>query len=172
MLTDDKYRENLNELLRLKDQVTLDADPIAIGLNSFNDKISELESCRERVSALLTEAIWNKAEYEQLHKEAEDTYKIKVNEVLLRPDVLNLKSQDLRMARVNTILEEDFRTMNSREKALHYAEAYLHNVKNASSILEAKNDNLFKQIDIVKAMMGIDPSLREELRVKRGGPNV
>jgi len=164
MLTAIEYKSKLNELLMLKNKVVLDPDPTKTGLALFNQKIADLEDCRERVASLMLEATWNKAEYEQRYDEEKAKFDALVDAELLKDEIVAMKSDKLRSAKVNQVLATELTSIREVEARLKFSEAYYKNVETIQSILKSKNDSLFKQIDQVKAMMGLDPALRDELK--------
>lgn len=164
MFTKEQYKEKLIELDNLKNCVSLDPDPISVGLNEFNKKLAEIESCRERVTSLILEAIWNRSEAQQLLDEAQADYDKKVQELLITPDIEKLRSSELRMARVNNLLKNELDKLRDIQKLYNFADAFLKSVQAVDKILESKNENLLQQIGQIKFMFTIDPSLKNELK--------
>jgi len=164
MLTQEQYKQKLNELIELKNKVVLDSDPVAGGLQSFNKKLSELELCRESTASKMMEANWNRSEYEQAHSEAKARYEDKVNKCLQAEEVKSLRSADLRLAYVNTVVLDELNALRESEKDLAFAKAYYNNARIVEEILDAKNTNLIKQIDQIKILIYLDPNLRDELK--------
>jgi hypothetical protein len=160
MLSKEEYTARLTEINTLSGTVVLDKDPIVVGLSSFNEKLSMLQASRERLTALLTESLWNKAEA-QTNMDAKDfDYTSKFNACLTTdPEVQKLKSKEQREAYINVKLLPELTALQTEKKLYLYADTYTRNVYAVEKGLEVKNDNLIQQINTVRMMKNIDPSL-------------
>jgi len=167
MLVKEDYKARLHEITELKGSVTLDIDPIAAGLTSFNAKLAQLQAIRERVTSLLTEAIWNKTAAQNERDSADFIFSAKYDHLLTTDKtVQTLKSADLRKAKLNDILNVELASVHQTTKIYSYADAYLKNVYAIEKELEVKNNNLLTQINTVKIMLHVDPALRDDLKYK------
>jgi hypothetical protein len=160
MLSADDYKSKLIEMDKLPGTVLLDKDPIVVGLSSFNEKLAMLQAARERLTALLTEALWNKSEAQMNLDAKEFDYTSKFNvELTSNPAVQALKSKEQREAYINVKLLPELTALNAEKKLYLYADTYMKNVYSVEKSLEVKNDNLIQQICTVKMMKNIDPSI-------------
>ena len=163
MLSKEDYKARLLEISTLKGTVSLDKDPVAVGLASFNEKLALIQAVRERATSLFTEAIWNRAEAQSALDAADFDYSCKFNTYLgSDPEVQKLKSKEQREAYINVKLLTELTALQAAKKQHLFADSYLKNVQAIDSELDNKNDNLVHQINTVKAMMSIDPSMRKE----------
>jgi len=167
MFTIEQYKNKLAELIQLKDSIHLDTDPVASGLHTFNTKLAEIQSCRERVTALVLESLWNKAEAQRLLHVAQEEYDTAVANILnIDETVKNLRSSELRMAKVNAIVIDKLAKLKEAERLFNYSETFLKSVQAIARDVESKNENLIHQIFTVRMMLNIDPAMREEVKLR------
>ena len=167
MLTKEEYKAKLTEIASFKDSVQLDRDPIAAGLNSFNAKLAELQAIRERVTTLLTEALWNKANAESQLNDAEYDFESKCSTLGITEAIQKMKSKEIREAQMNVSLQAERDVLHRAQREQLFADTYLRNIYAIDKELEIKNNNLYQQIKTVQAMLHIDPALREDLTTRR-----
>jgi hypothetical protein len=166
MLTKEDYKSRLTEIALLKDKIQLDKDPVAAGLPSFNSKLAELQAIRERVTALLTEAIWNKTNAQSQLNDAEYDYETKSHALGVTEPIQKLKSKEIRESQISVTLTSELGVLHKAQKEHLFAETYLKNVYAIEKELEIKNDNLLQQIKTVQIMLHVDPALRDELKYR------
>jgi hypothetical protein len=160
MFSKEDYESKLKEISKLAVSVVLDKDPIVVGLSSFNEKLAVLQASRERLTALLTEALWNKTEAQNNLDAKDFNYTSKFNALLTTdPDVQKLKSKEQRESHINVVLLPELTALQNEKKIYLYAETYTKNVYAVEKSLEVKNDNLIQQINTVRMMKNIDPSI-------------
>lgn len=155
------YQDKLKEIEQIRKSTSLISDPLSQGLNYFNEKFYEIQSCRDRVLALLIEAIWNRATLNAELSALQAEYEQKLAHILTREDVMPLKSNELRLAVANKELENLVSQIKEKEAQLNVADAYYKTITICYEELKAKNDNLAQQFLTVRAMLSIEPSLKE-----------
>jgi len=115
--------------------------------------LSKIQSYKNRVSAMLIEALWEKVALENALAAAEASYEAEKS-VLLATDseVNSKKSADMREATVNCRLVEKLALINkaTAEKAL--IDAYLRCVQQTYDNLDSANDNVGRQIQLLSLM--------------------
>ncbi len=156
LLTDDEYRNRYEELRKVK--IELDPDPVKEGLQSINKKIAQVQGEKERTSALLIEAIKNRAEASILYDAKKGEHQRNLD-VLLSSDeeVKGQKSAELRKATANVKLQQIVLDMAHTELDYQKADAYYKCVQQMYSHLESANMNISRQISVIQ--MGVQ--LRE-----------
>ena len=169
MFTQEQYKEKLQELAGLKKEMSLDIDPTAAGLKSFNMKLSQIQQTRERISALALEALWNKTEAHDYLETQQALYEKKFAEMLsTNEEIQALRSNDLRKAKIDTALASEVDTVQLATRLYHYADTFHKSIANVDKLYDIKNNNLLQQIVTVRMMLNIDPALRDEMRLQRG----
>lgn len=163
LLTNDEYEVRFNELQKIK--IHLDEDPIAHGLTSINKKISEIQAQKDRVSAILLEAIKNKTEATLLAEASKHEYDQKLNELLATDvEVQNQKSEKNRNAVANTKIPELVLKVHYAERDLAVAEAYYKCVQQIYTNLESVNSNLSRQISVIQMGLQVGDIDKEDLK--------
>jgi len=157
------YDARLKELTVIRESTKLEKDPLSLGFGYFNEKFYEIQSCRDRVLSLLMEAIWHKATLNAELAVLRDEYESKLSTILVRDEVKALKSNELRLAVANNELRSLVSQIKDKERAVSVADAYYKTVTVVYEELKAKNDNLIQQFLTVRAMLNIEPSLRDAI---------
>lgn len=157
------YEERIKELNQIKDKVVLEKDPLKQGLNYFLEKFYEIQSCRDRVLSILIESIWNKTIIASELNDLQNQYDISLSSILIREDVKTLKSNELRLAVANNELKDLVTKLKQKEKELSIAESFYKTVVVFYDELKSKNDNLAQQFLTVRAMLNIEPSLKDTI---------
>ena len=152
LLTDEDYEKRYKELSTVK--IELDPDPLSTGLPSINRKIAELQSQRERVNAMLIEAIKNKSEANILFDAKKGDHGRQLENLLATDqDVKVQKSSELRKATANVKLKDLVIDMAYSELEAQKADAYYKCVQQMYGHLESANMNLSRQISVIQ--MGV-----------------
>jgi hypothetical protein len=81
--------------------------------------------------------------------------------VLQREEVRALKAESLRQAVADTELQATISNISTSERAYMLADAYYRNTVIVYEELKSMNDNLIQQFLTIRAMMNIDPNLRD-----------
>ena len=157
------YEEKLKELDLIRKSTTLEKDPLSLGLNYFNEKFYEIQSCRDRVLSLLIEAIWYRATLNSELAILQNEYETKLSQILVRDEVKLLKSNELRLAVANNELRPLLDKIKTKEREVAVADAYYKTVTIVYEELKSKNENLAQQFLTVRAMLNIEPSLRDAI---------
>lgn len=161
-MTPGMLQTRLTELASMK--IELDPDPTLVGLESFNHKLALLDAYNERLSELFQEALEYKGLTELTKLEAEASYEQAYSEALSGNDKLQqLRSNDLRKAQLDTQLKLLVVAKNDSLLAFTRAEIYLKRVDKRYKDLDAKSERLYKQMDVVRQLLHLDPSLRQDL---------
>jgi hypothetical protein len=155
------YNVKLKELDTIRKSAGLEKDPFSIGLDYFNEKFYEIQSCRDHVLSLLIEAIWNKVTLNSELSTLQNEYESKLSQILVRDDVKPLKSNELRLAVANNELRSIVDSIKMKEKEVAVAESYYKTVMVIYEEFKAKNDNLIQQFLTVRSMLNIEPSLKD-----------
>ena len=160
LLTSDEIELRLLELQKVR--IDLDGDPVASGLASINKKIAELQGWKDRVSALLIEAIKNKTEAQLLSESKKFEYDQQQNVLFATdPEVQNQKNEKSRTAVASTKMAEQVLQTHYAEKDLLAADAYYKCVQQVYMNLEGANSNLSRQISVVQMSLQVGELNRE-----------
>lgn len=157
------YQAKLKELQEILEGIKLVKDPVSVGLDYFNEKFYEVQASRDRVLSLLIEAIWNRASLNSELSMLKAEYEKKLAEILVRDEVKCLKSNELRLAVANKELENLVSEIKKKEVEVEIAEAYYKTIVVCYEELKSKNENLAQQFLTVRAMLNIEPSLKDSL---------
>jgi hypothetical protein len=155
------YNSKLKELEIIRESTKLEKDPLSLGLNYFNEKFYEIQSCRDRVLSLLIEAIWNRVTLNSELSMLQSEYEAKLSQILVRDDVKPLKSNELRLAVANNELRDLVERIKAKEREVAIADAYYKTVTVIYDELKSKNDNLIQQFLTVRSMLNLEPSLKD-----------
>jgi len=155
------YDTKLKELNAIRESTKLEKDPLSAGLNYFNEKFYEIQSCRDRVLSLLIEAIWNRTALNSELSTLQSEYESRLSQILIRDDVKPLKSNELRLAVANNELGSLVDNIKAKEREVAVADSYYKTVTVIYEELKAKNDNLIQQFLTVRAMLNIEPTLKD-----------
>lgn len=152
LLTDQEYDARYKELQQIK--IQLDPDPVQQGLASLNKKIAEIQAEKERVGALLVEALKNKSEANILLDAKKGDHARQLDTLLATDEeVKQQKSSELRKATANVRLKDLLTDLAYAELESQKADIYHKCVQQMYSHLESANTNLSRQISVIQ--MGI-----------------
>lgn len=161
MIPFDKYGEFRRELSSI--QIGLDADPAALGIGTLNAKIAEVHALKERVSAILSEAISNVSERERTHQESKIYYQAKFDAILNNDkSIRELKSEGLRTAACNAQLSDEFAKVNATKMDLDDAESFQRLVQTKYNLLDSANTNISRQISVIQLQVDVGEINRTE----------
>lgn len=148
-LTEEKMSENLEEVKKI--QVYLDADPLAKGLASVNNKLAEIQVAKDKVSTLLMEAMKNLAENEILKDQAQNKHD-RQQDLLIATDasIQAQKSAEQRSIHARMKMPELVLALHHADVAMLKASWYLKCLQLVSSNLESANANLSRQITVIQ----------------------
>jgi len=147
----DVYRQELNAI-----SILLEGDPATVGIVTINKKIAEVNAMRERVAAVLSEAIANVYEREHFYEEMKLDYDIKFQKTLNGdPSIQSLKSDTLRVAAVNAKLPDEFLKMNAAKINFNDAEGFLKLVQAKYNQLDSANSNISRQISVIQLQLEV-----------------
>lgn len=154
VLTDTEIQKRLEEVSLIR--IELSPDPVSEGLGSLNQKISELQGYKDRVSALLVEAIKNRADAEILQESVRGEYSRKLDSLIASDaDVLAQKNEKSRTAMANTKMPELVLQVVGVEQDFAKAEAYYKCIQQIYGNLESANSNLSRQISVIQMAANI-----------------
>jgi len=115
--------------------------------------LSKIQSYKNRVSALLVEALWEKASLEAALNAAETSYEAEKNALLATdPDITSKKSSDMREAAVNVRLAEKLSILNKAIVEKTMIDAYLKCIQQVYDNLDSASDSIGKQIQLLSLM--------------------
>lgn len=159
-LTDEKMAENLEAVKKI--QIFLDADPVAKGLVSLNNKLAELQVAKDKVAGLIMEAMKNMAENEILKEIAQNAHDRK-QDYLIATDasVQAQKSAEQRSIHARLKMPELVVELHRAGIAEVKASWYLKCLQLVASNLESANSNLSRQITVIQMdqnVQGVRPS--------------
>jgi hypothetical protein len=163
VMTDEEYDKLLTELDTLRASVVLDPDPINVGLDEINRKLATIQGSRDRVSAIVCDAIINKnlAQRIQNSKQAELERKSS-NLSYTSADIKALKSADLRKAGIETMLADLIVQVKDADTDVSKADTLLKCASAVSKDLEIKNDNLNQQTYTIRMIINIHSPVKDE----------
>lgn len=154
LLTDDEIQARLVEIGNAR--ISLDQDPVANGLTSLNQKLSEVQLQKDRVSFLLTEAIRNHTEAEILRDAAQHEYDSQMDYLLATDGTVQAqKSEAMRTAYARTKMSETVLKLHHAEIELVKASGYLKGLQSLIGNLESANSNLSRQITVLQLSAGL-----------------
>lgn len=160
------YSEKINEVNTLRNSVSLEKDIFARGLVYFNEKYEEIQAVRDRILNILVEAIVNKAQISTELSKLKQEYEGRLSSIMIRDDVKPLKSADLRLAMANHELSSVLEQIANKERELTLADAYYKAINIMYDDVKNKNENLSQQLLATRAMLNIDPALKELAEIK------
>lgn len=160
MFTAEDYQKRY---IVLKDMsISLDKDPIIVGLSSLTAKLAEVTHLRNRVSVALAEAIQNKSEAEIESSIIEHQFDAQLANLMITDEyVRGQKSDKSREAAAQTKMPELLLKKHYKEVENIRADAYEKFVRQIHDNLEAANNNVSRQISVVQmsVQLGeVDPS--------------
>jgi hypothetical protein len=162
MLTEEEYDVRLGELQKIR--IELDTDPLSSGLAGINKKIAELQGQKDRVNALFIEAITNRTQAEILSSSKENEYDRGLDRLLSSDiDVMNQKSEKLRVSTANTKMPELVLQVHYSKKDYEQADAYYKCVSQVYSNLESANVNLSRQISVIQMSLQVGEISKNEV---------
>lgn len=164
-------REALMEVIRtqLKElknyHVSLDKDPLAAGLSSFNHKIQEAREFTNRTASILTTAILIKREAQAARDRARAEFERKLNDLLSSDARVyetpegQRSSQELRRANALNIMREDGLgledVLNESDDFLHSANMFYETAKTVYENLNETRKDLLYQISVIRTQIAI-----------------
>jgi hypothetical protein len=148
-LSEEQMAANLEAVKKI--QVYLDDDPLSKGLVSVNNKLSEIQIAKDKVSSLLMDAMKNLAEHEILkdvaqneHDRSQDLF------IATDKDVQAQKSAEQRSIHARLKMPELVLKLHYADIALLKASWYLKCLQLVASNLESANSNLSRQITVIQ----------------------
>ena len=161
-MTSERMQELVTELNGMK--ISLDEDPTVVGLDSFNEKLSKLDAYNERLADIFQEALQTKCEMELERLSAEVEYEQSYNESLATSkEIQALRSNDIRKAILDTKLKPYVERKHLATITALKAENFFKRIEKRYKDLEAKSERLYKQMDVVRQLIHLDPILRDSL---------
>lgn len=161
MFTLEDYQKRYDRLKQMS--LTLDPDPVVVGLSSLTVKLSEIQELRNRVGVALAEAIQNRSEVLIEQKTIRSQLDAQINNLMVTDEAIRgQKSEAMRVAAAQVKVPELVVQMHYKEVDLVRAESYEKFVKQIHDTLEAANSNLSRQISVVQMSIQlgeIDPAL-------------
>lgn len=161
MFSLEDYQKRYERLKQMS--LTLDPDPVIMGLTSLTAKLSEVQELRNRVGVAMAEAIQNSSEVEIENKTIRNQLDTQMYSLMISDEyVKGQKTDKLREAAAQTKVPELVVQMHHKDVDLIRAEAYGKFVKQIHDNLEAANSNLSRQISVIQMSIQlgeIDPSL-------------
>lgn len=162
LLTDDELSARHEELQKIR--IHLDEDPLSNGLTGVNAKIAQVQGQKDRVSALLLEAIKNRSLAQILHDTSKGAYERRLYELLVTDaDVMAQKTEKLRESMANTRISDLLMKTTYAEIDLVKADAYYKGLYQMYENLESANSNLSRQISVLQMGLEVGEIRREEL---------
>jgi hypothetical protein len=160
---DEVIRTRLKEMQQYR--ISLDADPLAAGLGSFNKKIAEAREYTNRVASIVTSAILVKREAQAAQGRAKAEFERALNTVLASdPRVYDApegqrSSQELRRANALQILKDDGvgveDVLGESDDFLHTANMFYETAKTVYENLNETRKDLLYQISVIRTQVAI-----------------
>jgi hypothetical protein len=148
-LSEEQIAKNLDDVKKI--QVYLDEDPLSKGLVSVNNKLSEIQIAKDKVSSLLMDAMKNLAEHEILKDMAQNEHDRQQDLFIATDkDVQAQKSAEQRSIHARLKMPELVLKVHHTEIALLKASWYLKCLQLVASNLESANSNLSRQITVIQ----------------------
>ena len=164
VLSNSQYDTLLTELDTLRASVILDADPISVGFDEINRKLSVLQASRDRVSAIVCDAIINKNFAQRLQNSKQASFDRKSSSLFMTSDTVKAsKSADLRKAAVESQLSKDLGEVNDAAEDLGRADTFLKCASAVAKDLEIKNENLVQQTYVIQMILKLHSPAKGEL---------
>ena len=146
----EKYYVELNSA-----GVTLDEDPVEYGLTNLNVKIAQIDGQKNRVSFILTLAIKNENDIDQICAFIDRAYKKHAANTLLKPEIADLANQGLRDAAVLKELKDLVDQHSDMQRCLSEAKTFTKIVRQTFETLDSTNKNISRQLTTVQAMIDL-----------------
>jgi hypothetical protein len=152
LLTEQQYHEKLEETKTMNASIE---ESISLKSHNFIAKeMHKIDGYLDRVSVLLNEAIENKSERERNLKTKEVNFQLQCDgELADNKEIQELKSSDLRKAKLNTKFKQNVEEVNIFEGDLILAKAFYEQISNKYSRLTSKLSSLTKELDTFNNML-------------------
>ena len=156
-----KYEVMYKKLEEMK--FALKKDPVEYGFGPITVQISEIQTMKSDLQSMILEGIRNKDKWQRAYRAVCDLVKSRKGEMMLTPEVQELKSDSLRWAKAESLIPGEMALLKETEKhyflesnstageAVHYLNA-LYAVKDT---LISANDNLKTQLQVVQNMLNV-----------------
>ena len=146
----DKYYQELSAT-----GIYLDDDPTAVGLNSLNMKIAQIDSQKTRIGYVLTLAIQHENDIESTCKFINRVYDKKRASFLGSVSIKELGNQNLREAAVEREFAILLDVKNDMEISLMKAKSFTKTVQQVFNALDSTNKNISRQLTAIQTMVEI-----------------
>ena len=154
-LTEEQINERLEEVKKI--EFYLDPDPSLLGLSSITVKLAEVQIQKNRVSALVMEAMKNMAAHEIEKETVQGEYDRNLEMHLATdPGVAAQKSAEMRNVHAKLKMSELVLKLHQSEVASIRASWFMKIMQNVYSNLESANNNLSRQITVLQLEQGIN----------------
>lgn len=148
ILTSDEIDARLEEVKNIK--FILDDDPTVKGLSSINMKLAEIQGMKNRVCAMVMEAMRNFHEAEINRDVAQNKHDRQMQLLIVTDDEVKAqKSVDARREHAGFKMKDLVAELFKAENALTTAGWYLKALQLVSSNLDSANGNLSRQITVI-----------------------
>lgn len=149
-----KLRPQINQLSKMN--IPLDHDPISKGLNSFNQKLADIQRAKDLTCELMFRVINLKNSIENMQIKMEKYIIERKSEVLdSNPDIQDLKNQAMRDLALEKPLKVERDLWLTICQLVTIIKGYHETVKSQLSNLESTNNNIKKQLEVVDQMITI-----------------
>lgn len=145
MFNEEEYKKSMAVLREIR--VSIDNDPVRVGLDAINRKLSEVQDARDKVTSIISKAIENKTNAKVVYDMRKTEYGMEVDRLLAEDeDVRKQKSADVRKASANVKSASLQLEDHAAKIDLLRAEGYLQTAMNIYENLKASYDTLSRQI--------------------------
>lgn len=130
-------------------RVLLDADPPAIGVGTLNIRLQEVQSFKDRLAFIMTDALSILSTWEELYFVANRFYKANYDKLMMEDYVRKLSNQELRKAEVDKRLKDVVVIKDHCEFNVDKIKTFLKQCDVVFNNLKSTNDNISRQITVV-----------------------
>lgn len=139
-------------------------NPLDVGLDVLNSEIVVLQGYRDRVGKIILLVYDLKEKIGEFSRKLKEFLILEGDAILLTDEVQNLKSAELRSAKVSVQLRQLKELKQEVDKYLSEIDAILTIAKEVKEDLKSKNENVSRQLSIVQLMWDIGLVDREILQ--------
>lgn len=162
MLSKEKYQKGLAQIRSIR--ISIEGDPLKIGLDGINSKLAEVYNNQDLVHSLLIQALLNKSEVKAVHEKKKTEYTMEVDRLMAEdPDVKGQKSADARKAQANVRAAQLQLEDHAAKIDVIMAENYYSITEKTYAHLENAFETLSRQLTSLNYQFGLGSKVSEDL---------
>jgi hypothetical protein len=140
----------VREIAGYMKNVSLLENPLLVGIDGLNSQLAIIQGNRDRMSEILSDAIWEKSQAEIQLSNAKFVYDQKYSINLLKEEVLSLKNVAQQKAKASETILKEIMGVLEAENILLRVDAFCKICQNAIANIDSKYNSLSKQINNIE----------------------